>query len=117
MFLDKTSKKILKSLVDSQDKATNGIFLYETISTITGMDVNTIKVHTDHLKEMGCVKTRSYSNTNTPYGVSLTPSGIYYKQYSWHLIKEFVLKSVLVPIAVSVITSCVYNFVQALLKF
>lgn len=101
MKLDKNSRKLLNMIIKSkptiQDKA------YDIYVIAPQIDVNEQQFWEilRHLEKEGAIELDSRSGNI----LFLTERGRYYQQFQWQDIRDFLFKSVVVPIAVSFITT------------
>lgn len=109
MFLDKSSKKIIKLMRNTPPNMTDGLFTSDFIARQCNINDKHCTVFLEHLAELQLIKihTIPYENTisgTAIWGYSLMPKGIAYNEYQRHEFIDLLLKSILLPIVVSILT-------------
>ncbi len=105
-MLNKSAKIVLKKLISTNFKYTN---IEEFSKSIPKMSTDDVESSLCYLDEHGYIDC-TYADS-TVYTVSPTYEGQHFQQFVIAQIKEFLLKSVAVPIGVSVVTSIIVNII------
>ncbi len=110
VLLTKTAKNLLDTLRKETPKRKNGLFVYRELEALSGLNNFDLINALDYLEEK-CLIKQARLNGQESIGVSLTHKGTYYEEIKQIAIKEFLFKSVLVPIAISVLTTAIITFI------
>ena len=105
-MLNANSRIILKKLISTKFKYTNIDSFAKTAPRFSKDEIEETLVYLEEEGYIECV----YAD-NTVYKLSPTYKGGHYQQFVIAQIKEFLLKSVVVPIGVSIITSIIVNII------
>ena len=104
-MLDRESRFVLDTMRKSQCDKGCGVFTYEYLAGLANLEEDSLRVCAQHLAERGHIKVSYYEPSHVPAGIYLTQTGKHYKEYIWLRRKDFWIKSILVPIVVSVATA------------
>ena len=110
MFLDKSCKKIVNFMRDTQPNMNDGLFTGDYIAEQCSIEHKHCSVFLEHLAEMQLVKIHTVPFPSTPdgkaiWGYSLMPKGIAFDEYQRNEFITLILQSILLPIIVALITS------------
>ncbi len=109
MFLTKNMKKVLKTLNSTEPDALNGFYFVNTIYEDTGLSLLDFISVTNDLEQNGYIT--FYDKDKLCFRVN--EKGRSYKEVSLIELRNFLFKSVIIPIAVSAITSLVTIFIKS----
>lgn len=110
-MLNKSAKIVLKKLISTNFNYTD---IEEFADSIPKLDRDDVESSLCYLDEQGYIDCL-YADS-TVYAVSPTYEGQHFQQFVVARIKEFLLKSVTVPIAVSVATSIIVNIIYKIIS-
>lgn len=109
MFLDKTCRKIIKFMRDTPPNMKDGLFTSDYIAEQCSVDIKHCQIFLEHLEEQRLVKIHTIpwptANNIAIWGYSLMPRGIAYSEYRRHEFMTLLLKSILLPVVVAIVTS------------
>ena len=114
-MLTKDCKRILDALLSGSDQSTM-LLGWETISPLIPKDLDRYKfVNTlEHLQQSGYLSFEKNLAWEVTF-ISLNHRALNYKEVSWLELRAFLIRSILVPIAVSAVTSVVTIWISRVL--
>lgn len=112
MKINKTSKKILDLLISSEPTIQGKAYDYYEILAKSGLKEIEYVEDLKYLSEINAI---AFENGRINY-FRLTALGRNYREFDWKDIKEFILKSILVPIIVSILTTSAIYALEWLLQ-
>lgn len=104
-MLNKHSKQFLKFLRRSATHFENGVVLYAYIYDHRKESIYDIYTVLKHLENQSYIR-RSYLG-KSPVGVALTELGKHPHQFTIEKVKKLLMKDVIVPIGVSIVTTLI----------
>lgn len=102
MKLNRGSKKVLKTIIKSKPTLQNDGYDFYKIEKPQNMSDREFIETLNYLDSIDAIR---FSRPGNPGSFFLTVKGKHYFEFQWLDIRDFLLKSVLVPIAVSFITT------------
>lgn len=109
MKIHKNGRKILKLAVHSSPTIQGKAYDPDVLFAQLDMDINEFRESLRHLESEGAIRLVDKS-----FHFRLNAMGAHYREFFWIDLREFLFKSLLVPIVVSVvttiITTLVYNY-------
>ena len=109
-MLNKHSKQFLKFLRRSATHFENGVVLYTYIYDHWKESIYDIVSVVKHLENQGYIRT-SYLG-KTPVGIALTELGKHPHQFTIEKVKKILIKDVLIPAGVSIVTTLVTLWIK-----
>lgn len=115
IYLNRQERKLLRKINFLTDQGNVRLVKAETLATQPEYN----EYYFSHLKRLGLVDTHHYpeSNDNAVYrpdnGFCSTGDGLHYFDWHWEHLRQFLYRSVLIPILVSFVTTILSAFVIA----
>lgn len=104
-MLNKNSKKFLKFLRKSTPDYADRVFTYTFIEENYNDTIENVFATVRYLEKTGFLEIATTSGSGTHFGIILTEQGLHPYEFSYEHFKEILLKSIFLPIFVSIITT------------
>lgn len=113
MNLNRSSKRVLKGIIHSKPTLQGiGYDLYK-LEKPNKMDDNEFIENIRYLERVGAIQ---FSKPGNPGAFLLTTEGKHYFEFKWIEFRQFLVKSILVPIFVSLLTTGALYLIESLLS-
>lgn len=111
MMLDKTSKRLLKFIIENDPNMDDGYFTYDYIEKILGMKKNEIFDCVRFLEDNGLAKCKwkKPEEQEGLFGVRPNHRGRHHAEFARKELRKTIFESVLLPVLVAIITALIVS--------
>lgn len=112
-MLDKLSRKILKHMQTETPSPSNTCYNFDedldAIASAVSTDVQSARSAVEYLQKQGYIEFMYFNNLDITSYFCLDHKGLHYREFVWIARKEFLMKSILTPIIVTILTTISIN--------